>query len=37
MTPFIESVKSAVPRAEIICPKYKPVTGALLLALQESV
>jgi N-acetylglucosamine kinase len=35
MTPFIESVKSAVPHAEIICPKFKPVIGALLLALQK--
>ena len=35
MTPFSESVKSAVPLAEIINPKFKPVTGALLLAFRE--
>jgi N-acetylglucosamine kinase-like BadF-type ATPase len=35
MTPFSESVKSAVPLAEIINPKFKPVTGALLLALRK--
>ena len=35
MTHFIESVKSTIPHAEIICPKFKPVIGALLLALQE--
>jgi len=32
---FRENIKSDFPLAEIISPKFKPVTGALLLALRE--
>jgi N-acetylglucosamine kinase-like BadF-type ATPase len=35
ITPFREYIKSAIPFAEIINPKFKPVIGGLLLALQE--
>jgi len=35
MAPFVESVKSAVSLAEIIRPKFKPVIGALFIALRE--
>ena len=36
LTPFVESVKSIAPRAEIIPPRFEPVMGAVFLALQKA-